>query len=86
MSNEMNNNGSRELRPLGNTGIQVTPLCYGCAAAFARDLISDDTAAELFKTAYDLGIRFFDTAISYGKAEDRIGLSLKKKTSTEIKL
>ncbi|MBR4634834.1 MAG: aldo/keto reductase [Clostridia bacterium] len=78
MNNEVNNNGSWELRPLGNTGIQVTPLCYGCASAYARDLISDDTAVELFKKAYDLGIRFFDTAINYGKAEDRIGLSLKK--------
>lgn len=78
MNNEVKNVGSPELRPLGNTGIQVTPLCYGCASAYARDLISDDTAAELFKKAYDLGIRFFDTAINYWKAEDRIGLALNK--------
>lgn len=78
---KMNNNVDNkigELRTLGNTGIKVTPLCYGCASAYARDLISDDTAVELFKKAYDLGVRFFDTAINYGKAEDRIGLSLKK--------
>ncbi len=65
-------------RALGNTGIDVTPLCYGCAAAYARNLISDDMAVELFKAAYDYGIRFFDTAINYGKAEDRIGMALKK--------
>lgn len=68
----------QESRTLGKTGIQVTPLCFGCASAFARDLISDDTAVALFQTAYDYGIRFFDTGISYGKAEDRIGLALKK--------
>ena len=65
-----------ETRILGNTGIMVTPLCYGCAAAFARDLISDAKAIQLFNTAYNLGIRFFDTGHSYGKAEQRIGIAL----------
>lgn len=68
----------QERRPLGSTGILVTPLCYGCASAFARDLISDDKAYALFKAAYDLGIRFFDTSVHYGKAEDRIGAALKE--------
>ena len=40
-----------EKRILGNTGINVTVLCYGCAAAFARDLITDQQAVDLFKKA-----------------------------------
>lgn len=74
--------GIREKRSLGNTGIKVSPLCYGCASAFARDLISDQTAVELFLKAYQLGISFFDTGRSYGKAEARIGQALK--SSSEI--
>lgn len=65
-------------RKLGSTGIMVTPLCYGCAAAYARDLISDAQAVMLFNSAYEQGIRFFDTGHSYGKAEARIGLALKQ--------
>lgn len=71
-------NNIKEKRVLGNTNIEVSPLCFGCASAYARDLISDDKAVELFKTAYDLGINFFDTGHSYGRAEERIGLSLKQ--------
>lgn len=72
----MNTNNLMQRRILGNTGIEVSPLCYGCAAAYARDLISDEFSIELFKNAFDLGITFFDTGHSYGKAEERIGLSL----------
>lgn len=64
-------------RKLGSTGLMVTPLCFGCAAAYARNLITDEHAIDLFKHAYDLGIRFFDTGHSYGKAEERIGQALK---------
>ena len=74
-------NQSLEKRPLGSTGIMVTPLCYGCASAFARDLISDETASSLFRAAIDAGIRFFDTGHSYGCAEERIGKTLRGDSS-----
>lgn len=63
-------------RTLGDTGIEVSPLCYGCAAAYARDLITDENAIELFTMAYKNGITFFDTGHSYGCAEERIGKAL----------
>lgn len=62
---------------LGKTNISVSPLCYGCAAAYARNLISDDKAIELFVKAYEYGITTFDTGHSYGKAEERIGKALR---------
>lgn len=74
-----------EKRILGNTGINVTVLCYGCAAAFARDLITDQQAVDLFKKAYESGISFFDTGHSYGKAEERIGLVLQSDCSIKRK-
>lgn len=79
----MKNEHSIERRPLGKTGIEVSVLCYGCASAWARDLITDDFAAQLFEQAYSSGIRFFDTGHSYGKAEERIGAILKN--SSHIK-
>lgn len=72
---------SKYRRLLGNTGIEVSTLCYGCGAAYARDLISDEFSIELFGKAIDLGINFFDTGHSYGKAEERIGLALKNNCS-----
>ena len=73
----MSTNSRYHTCALGGTGINVSRLCYGCGAAYARDLISDQLAIDLFKTAYDSGITFFDTGHSYGKAEERIGLALK---------
>lgn len=75
--------GIHKKRLLGNTGIKVSPICYGCASAYARDLISDQTAIELFHRAYQLGVSFFDTGRSYGKAEARVGQALK--ASSEIR-
>lgn len=66
-----------EKRILGNTGLETTVLCYGCAAAYARELITDQKAIELFTKAYNNGISFFDTGHSYGKAEERIGKALR---------
>lgn len=40
-------------------------------------LITDEKAIEVFKSAYEEGIRFFDTGHSYGLAESRIGKALK---------
>lgn len=64
-------------RQLGDTGIYLTELGYGCASLWGKKLISDEEAESLFITAYDNGIRFFDTGYSYGIAEKRLGRCLK---------
>ncbi len=69
-----------EKRLLGNTGIGMTVLGFGCASVWGKRLISDDEATRLFERAYELGIRYFDTGYSYGIAEERIGNILKKST------
>ena len=74
-----------ELRPLGSTGLRVTPIGLGLAAVGRpgyitldreKDLGSDRSVTALerrahavLSTAYDAGIRYFDAARSYGFAE-----------------
>jgi len=74
-----------ELRPLGATGLSVTPIGLGLAALGrpvyitldrAKDLGSDRSVAalerrshEVLSSANDAGIRYFDAARSYGFAE-----------------
>src|SRR5438094_464578 len=74
-----------ERRPLGRTGLSVTPIGFGLAAVGRpgyitlgrdHDLGQDRSvealerrAHELLSAAYDAGIRYFDAARSYGFAE-----------------
>jgi aryl-alcohol dehydrogenase-like predicted oxidoreductase len=74
-----------ELRPLGSTGLRVTPIGLGLAAVGRpgyitldreKDLGSDRSVTalerrshEVLSAAYDSGIRYFDAARSYGFAE-----------------
>ena len=74
-----------ELRPLGSTGLRVTPIGLGLAAVGRpgyitldreKDLGSDRSvtalerrAHDVLGAAYDAGIRYFDAARSYGLAE-----------------
>src|SRR3989441_12198609 len=74
-----------ELRPLGSTGLKVTPIGLGLAAVGRpgyitldreKDLGSDRSlpalerrAHAVLSAAYDAGIRYFDAARSYGFAE-----------------
>lgn len=64
-------------RKLGNTDIYITELGYGCASLWGKKTISDEDAEKLFMSAYNKGIRFFDTGYSYGIAEQRLGQCLK---------
>lgn len=73
------------LRPLGATGLEVTPVGFGLAAVGRpgyitlgreHDLGADRSVEtlerrshEVLDVAYDLGIRYFDAARSYGYAE-----------------
>ncbi|MFZ1694743.1 MAG: aldo/keto reductase [Flavobacteriales bacterium] len=55
-------------RRLGRSGLQVSELSLGSWLTFGK-LITDDTAAELMKLAYDNGINFFDNAEIYSRGE-----------------
>ena len=71
-----------ELRPLGSTGIQVSPLGLG-TVKFGRnrqvkyprpfDLPTDAEVRDLLLLARDLGINLLDTAPAYGVAQERLG-------------
>jgi voltage-dependent potassium channel beta subunit len=68
-----------EYRKLGRSGVQVSVLSLGSWLTFSNQ-ISDATAEELMKIAYDGGINFFDNAEGYnfGKSEIVMGNILKK--------
>lgn len=69
-------------RPLGQTGLLVTPLGFG-AFKIGRnekvkypqpyDLPDDATVARLLNGVLDAGINLIDTAPAYGISEERIG-------------
>lgn len=68
-------------RVLGNTGIAISELGYGCAALFGKDVIgkqglSDEGALHIIETAIEKGVNFFDTGFNYGYAEERLGRCL----------
>lgn len=65
--------------PLGRTGLQVTRLALGTAPLGGLfQPVSDHDAHEVVRHAYELGLRFFDTAPLYGHglAEERLGRAL----------
>src|SRR5687767_15009123 len=57
-----------ELRELGSTGIEITPVAMGCwpiAGMTSLDVNEADSLATLH-AAFHCGINFFDTAYAYG--------------------
>ena len=54
-------------RVLGSSGIEVTPLGYGCMGVSHAygDALPFDEARAVIRDAYDVGYRFFDTAPAY---------------------
>jgi voltage-dependent potassium channel beta subunit len=65
-------------RRLGRTGIKVSEISLGAWVTFGAQ-ISDKTAIELVRAAYDAGVNFFDNADIYakGRAEEVLGLAVK---------
>ncbi|WP_309675362.1 aldo/keto reductase, partial [Pseudomonas sp.] len=69
-------------RPLGSTGLLVSPLGLG-TVKLGRDqgvkypngfqIPDDDEARMLLKLARDMGINLIDTAPAYGRSEERLG-------------
>jgi aryl-alcohol dehydrogenase-like predicted oxidoreductase len=67
-----------DYRPLGRTGIRVSPLCLG-AMMFGGKTSPADSAA-IIDRALDVGINFIDTANVYnqGRSEEAIGEALQR--------
>jgi D-threo-aldose 1-dehydrogenase len=72
-----------ELRILGRTGLQVTPLCVGTSPLgntplpYEHDVALDDALATL-RRVFAGPINFLDTGNNYGDAERRIGIVLEE--------
>lgn len=69
-------------RPLGRTGIQVSPISLGTTKLGRNtdvkypqpfDLPSDKQVGELLEAALALGVNLIDTAPAYGESEARLG-------------
>lgn len=77
--------GHTEKRPLGPTGLLVTPLCIGCASlgdmpqTFAYSVAEEHALATL-RAVFQSPINFLDTAAAYGdgESERRIGVMLRE--------
>jgi L-galactose dehydrogenase/L-glyceraldehyde 3-phosphate reductase len=65
-----------EQRPLGNTGLQVSALGFGCGAVGGLMVRGDASEQRQAVTrALDAGVTYFDTAASYGQhSESEINL------------
>ncbi len=59
-------------RTLGNSGLEVSQLGFGCMGlSFGYGPATEkNTALKLIREAYDLGITFYDTAEAYGPFEN----------------
>ena len=75
--------GTPVLRPLGSTGLQVTPICMGTAPlgsmpeTFAYE-VPEERALATLRAFFVSPFNFLDTAASYGdgESESRIGIVL----------
>jgi aryl-alcohol dehydrogenase-like predicted oxidoreductase len=67
-----------ELRPLGRTGVQVSPLCLGAMMFGAWGETDHDECIRIIHRALDAGINFIDTADVYsrGESEEIVGKAL----------
>jgi aryl-alcohol dehydrogenase-like predicted oxidoreductase len=68
--------GPIPLRPFGKTGEQVTMIGLGGGSRFYEPQPDPEVSAEIVRRAIGHGIRFVETASSYGKdgeSERRIG-------------
>ncbi|WP_336057991.1 aldo/keto reductase [Nitratireductor sp. CH_MIT9313-5] len=65
-----------KMRKIGRSDVEVTEIAFGCASIgnLYRE-VSDEDAQAVLRTAWDAGIRYFDTAPHYGRglSEMRLG-------------
>ncbi|RBQ16624.1 aldo/keto reductase [Spongiactinospora rosea] len=67
-----------DYRPLGRTGVSVSPLCLGAMMFGAYGNADHDDAIKIIHRALDAGINFIDTADVYsgGESEQIVGKAL----------
>ncbi|HTW97217.1 MAG TPA: aldo/keto reductase [Acidimicrobiales bacterium] len=67
-----------DLRPLGRTGVQVSPLCLGTMMLGAWGTKDHGESIRIIHRALDAGINFVDTADVYsgGEAEEIVGKAI----------
>src|SRR4051794_10217684 len=70
--------GGMEHRPLGRTGVKVSPLCLGAMMFGAWGNPDHDESIRIIHAALDAGINFIDTADVYsrGESEEIVGKAL----------
>jgi aryl-alcohol dehydrogenase-like predicted oxidoreductase len=66
-----------QYRPLGRTGIKVSPYCLGAMMFGAHGNPDHDDSIRIIHKALDAGINFVDTADVYGESEEIVGKALK---------
>lgn len=73
---------------IGNSGLKVTQITYGTALTIGVENNSKEFAKEMIDTAWNLGIRSFDTADSYGEGNTELllGYALQNKPRNEFVL
>lgn len=80
-------------RFLGNTGIEVSEIAFGCVEIgmpygigvdSTKDMLPEHAAIGLLNAALDSGINFFDTARMYGVSEKIIGKAFKNRRNEII--
>src|SRR5438094_9566648 len=64
---------------LGKSGVNVTRLAFGTGTYSGRTQreLGQEPFTRLVRHAYDRGIRFFETAESYGEMHKMLGIALK---------
>jgi uncharacterized protein len=70
-------NSTLPSRPFGKTGMNVPILAIGCGNRLWAAYGSSDRGLEALNLAYEMGIRYFDTAQGYGdgKSETWVGIA-----------
>ncbi len=71
-----------DYRPLGRTGVKVSPLCLGAMMFGAWGNADHDDCTAIIHAALDAGINFVDTADVYaaGESEEIVGQALGRAT------
>src|SRR5207248_3125725 len=75
-----------EATPLGGTGLTVTRVGLGTAALGGLyEAVTDEAARATIDRAWEVGVRFFDTAPLYGHgtSEQRVGAALSPRPRDE---
>lgn len=69
-----------EYHRVGKSGLKITAITYGTALTIGSEVSNDDGTSELIQTAWDSGIRSFDTSNNYGNgsSERLLSRALKK--------